>query len=487
VLDRSLNPDIGIGRIADLVRQRVVGTLRQLGSLTEGDVVATDGPITASETPDGGARVVFADLTMRANTAAGDPVVVAFGDVVVDGTDTGGGRVAYRSVVPGPFMIYHEGAPVAELAMGTLTLEGEIDPAVPMLGDADMEIEDARLRIEDQARDPLMLTLARGELDSRGGLAADGTLEGTYSMEGQDFGIARGDRDPTLSIDTLEVSGRSDGVPGAWVEMLELYYGGDRLPSLEQVSATVGRFMGLHELGNNDARFETTGIEIFVTPSESITIDRVGVDMEMNEPVGGIPNGRTMLTLDGLRTRGPDLPMAVDLGALRMTAEGEGMDVARLRGFMAETMQTISTVDLSMDPDTPPDPAQLEQIEALEARMVDGMMGLVRDLGIGEAEMSLALSGLSMRQARTPLLGLERLQIEGGWVETADGRLDGPGSVDLRGLSVTDPTMGMPWRVERVEMESVTREFDLRAVRELMVLFFEAMQATGGPPCRCRR
>ncbi|WP_299444428.1 hypothetical protein [uncultured Rhodospira sp.] len=475
VLDRSLDPSTGLGRIAHLVRQRVVGTLSLLGSLIEGDIIATDGPITAREMPDGGARVLFVDLTMRAGTAAGEPVVIRFGDVVVDAADADTGGVSYRATVPGPVTIYHDGGPVAELTMATLEVQGEIDPDVPQLGRDTLTLRELSAQIDDDMREPLMISLAAGSARSHTRIADDGTLEAEIALTADTLGAARGQHDATISIDSLRSDAEYSGVPGAWLEVIRLMAAADRLPTLEQITKTTARLMGQNELGNNHSTTRLRGIEVYLSPKESVTIDAIGMDFEFDEPIGETPHGRTVVTLDGLRTRGPDMPVAVDLGALRLDSEGEGLDVARMRAFFAETMDVAAAL-----PTGPDAQAQAMSPEA-EAELLRGAISLVRDMAIGQSETKLSLSGLSVREGRMPVFSVERASIGGGWDEDDQGLLDGPARLDVQDLVINDPSLGLPVSVGSATVDSMTEGADLRALRELLVLFIEADAAPLDP------
>jgi hypothetical protein len=476
VLDPSLDPDRDTGRIARLVRARVVGMIKMLGSLTEGDIIATDGPISATELPEGGARVQFSDLTVLAGSSTGDPITIAFGDILVDAANGAAGRVTFQSKVAGPIFIFHQGTRVAEVTVEALNLEGEINPEFPTMGQDEITVRGMSMEIEDDMRDPLRITLAEGTASTRSGMADDGTLEATVTLDGNALGFARGQHDPTVSIGTLRSENTYNGVPGAWTDVLTLMTSPDRLVPIQETTAVVGRVMAQNELGNNLSKNAAQDIEIFLSPNESITIAGITYDIEMDEPINETAHGSSTFALDSLRTRGPDLPMAVDLGALRMTFEGEGLDVPRLRGFMAETMEWASEIPMDPEKVTP------QMAQDMETRVLDDMIELIRDLGIGKAETDVRLSSLAVREGRTPLFSLDEGAISGGWEEKADGLLDGPSSIMVRGLTVADPSLGMPWSVGSATLDSQTRDLDLRALRELVVLFIQSADSPTGAP-----
>ncbi len=480
VLDSSLNPNVGIGRTAALAREHVVGMIRLIGSLTEGDIVATDGAITATEMPDGGARVLFKDLTVRAGASSGIPFVVALGDVTVDAADATGGAITYRAVAPGPYLVYVDGAPVLEISGRSLSISGEINPDTPILGQDSLSVEGLVARGQEPGGDAPVFTAARVEMDLLTSVAEDGSLNGDMSLTLGDMGIAQGERDPTVRIADMTMTSVYENVPGGWLDVMEMLAAGERLPSVTGLMTGVAKVMGDNALGYSEGTFELTGLEVFVSPTESMTVDRLGVDAVMDEPAaGGVATGRYGFTLDGLRTRGDSLPAAVDLGALRIDMEGSGLDVARLRGFLADTMQAVSVLPLTPDQDAPmPEDLPAE----VEARMIDGAMGLLRDAAIGQAELSTSLSGLAIRGPDGPLMELSGLTLSGGWDEDDNGLLDTPARLTLNGLSVTDPDLGFPVHVGRVEIDTASRDIDLAALRQLAVAGIESFQATGMPP-----
>lgn len=478
-LDPALNPNVGIGRIADLVRQRVVGMLSLLGSLTEGDIIATEGPITATEMPDGGARVLLEDLTVRAGASSGFPYVLALGDIIVDAADTPSGGVTYRSSVAGPFLVYADGQPLVEFGMASLVMEGEILPETPILGQDTITLEGLRVQGQDAGGDAPIFTADGGRVEGVSGVADDGSLNADLILTLTGVGIAKGDHDPTVKIEEMTATSVYKNVPEAWLSVLEGLAATETLPSLNDVLADVAAAMGGSVLGYNEGSFSLSGLEVFVTPTEALTIDRLGVEAIMDEPSSGPASGRYAFTMDGMRTRGNSLPAAVDLGAMRVSLEGSGVDVARLRGYLADMMQSLAALPLSPDADEPmPETLPAE----MEARLLDGAIGLIRDVAIGQAEGTVSLSGLAVRGPMGPLMGLDGLTVQGGWDEGDDGLLDTPATVVLTGLSVSDPDLGMPVRIGRIELDTASRDIDLGALRALMVAAVDSFEGQGVPP-----
>jgi hypothetical protein len=476
----GLDAEIGIGRTADLVRARVVGLISLIGSLTEGDIIATDGPITATETPDGGARVLFKDLTIRAGASAGVPIVIALGDVSVDAAsaDDGDG-VTYRATVPGPMLIYVDDVPMAELSARSITLAGEINPDHPVLGDDTITVQGFAARAQAPGGDAPNLSIDGIEIESASGLADDGSLEAKMTMALSGVGIAEGEREPTVKMANVTMDATYKDVPGAWVEVLDLLAARDGFVTMPAMVEAVARVMGGHALGYNGGGFEITGLEVFVTPTESLTIDRLGMKGVFDEPADGMASGEGELVMDGLRTRGQSMPVAVDLGALRVGFDGSGLDMGRLRAFMADTLQAVSVLPMK-----PEDVDQITpEMEAeLETRMINGTVGLLRDMAIGEGEMSMSLSGLAVRSPQAPLMGLESMELSGGWAEDDAGLLDTPVKFSLKDLSISDPDLGMPMRIGRLDIDTTTEDLDLASFRTLAAAAVESFAKTDQPP-----
>lgn len=476
----GLDTEIGIGRTADLVRARVVGLISLIGTLTEGDIIATDGPITATETPDGGARVLFKDLTIRAGASAGVPIVVALGDITVDAARAGDGdAVTYRATVPGPMLIYVDDMPMAELSARSIALAGEINPNHPVLGDDTITVQGFAARAQAPGGDAPSLTVDGIEIESASGLADDGSLAADMAITLTSVGISEGEREPTVKMANVTMDATYKDVPGAWVDVLDLLSARDGFVTMPAMVEAIARVMGGHALGYNGGGFEITGLEVFVTPTESLTIDRLGMEGVFDEPADGMASGEGELVMDGLRTRGQSLPVAVDLGALRVGFDGSGLDMGRLRAFLADIMHAISVVPMKpedMDQITPEMEAQLEE------RMLNGVIGLLRDMAIGEGEGSMSLSGLAVRSPQAPLMGLESMELSGGWAEDDAGLLDTPVKFSLKDLAINDPDLGMPMRIGRVVIESSAEDLDLASLRALSVAAIESFAKTDTPP-----
>jgi hypothetical protein len=467
-LDPALNTEVGYGRLAAIVRERTMVALRILFSLTAGDIIATDGPVTAEETVEGGAMVTFPDLTLRAGSGSGAPYLVVIGDLEVGASDVAGGGVEYRARIDGPIDIFAGGEEIATLSFDTLILEGESHPDSILLGKDTFTLKDMVLTVLDNVRDPLEVTIGTGLLMADNTDAGDGTLGGEATFDFQTVGISRGEREPTIAMATFEGRTTYDGVPGAWLEVYEVMAGGERLPRQDEVISTVAALMGTNALGTSDGSMEMTGIEVYLSPTEAISFDRIGMEMMASEPVSGAPAGRMAMQMDGLRTKGPSLPVQVDLGALRMSIEGQGFDAARLRGFLASYMNAVAPI-LDLEP---------AEMEARAPELLEGMAGdtaaLMRDVALGEGKSVLSLSGLDIREQGRTTFGIGTLDITGGWAEDDRGRLSGPATMLITDLAVNDPQAGMPVSVGRIAMDSQTDEFDLRAFREIAARAIEA-------------
>lgn len=472
-LDPSLNTDSGYGRLAAIVRDRTLVALRILFSLSDGDIIATDGPITAEESVESGALVQFPDLTLRAGTATGSPYLIAIGDLEVGATDTAGGGIEYLARINDPITIYASGKEIASLSFGKLTLNGESHPDSILLGNDTFVFEDMMLRVLDDVRSPLGVTIDEGTITARAEAADDGTLEGEATFDIQTLGVHRGDHESTIGLATFKGQTAYDGLPLDWLGLYEAVAQGGRLPNQQQIVGAMADLMMTHVLGRSDGTLEMTGLEVFISPTESVGIDRIGMEMEASEPLSGTPRGQMAMSLDGLRTKGPSLPVQVDLGALRMSVEGEGFDAARLRGFLGRYMSNLAPV-IDLDEDE----IEARMPEILEG-MADDIASLVRDAALGQGESALSLSGLDIRERGRTVFGVETFDVTGGWVEDARGRLSGPSTLLLTGLEVNDPDSGPPVSVGRVLMDSMTEGFDLKSLREMMAQAIEAASTAG--------
>lgn len=463
-LDPGLDPALGIGRIADLVRQRVVGTLSLLGSPTAGDHILTDGPITAEDMPDGGARIVFPAVTMSTGAAAGLAVVIEVGDILAEATDIAGGGVTYRAAVPGPITVYHAGAPIAVLSTDGLTFSGDIDPDIPHFGTDSMTVKDVHLRIEDQAGAPLVLSAARASLTARSGQARNGTLDADLTITAGEVGAARGERDPTIRITDLQSRTRYSGVPGPWLDVLELMAPTETLPDTRTVLTTMAGVLRDHPLGRMEASINAGGVDIIVEPGDMLSLEGVEVQATTDEPIGGVPQGDLSLTLTGMTSRGTGEPVAVDLGALRLRTEGQGLEVGRIRTLLGETLAGLAEAMPAgaAGPEAEPDPAAWA---ALEQRLLTDLATLVGTLNVGAADSRLDLSGLRVRRGPAQVVALDSLSLSGGYAHGADGLMDGPTRLELGGLFVDDPTLGLPWQLASLRLDSTVEDVDIGALQ----------------------
>ncbi|MBB4314856.1 hypothetical protein [Roseospira marina] len=474
-LDPALNTDEGMGRTAAAVRQRVLVNVRQLFSPMEGDRIATDGPILAEEMGKGGTRVTFPDLSIRTGTLSGDPTLVVFGDVVAEATAGADGGIEYTASLSGPITFFSKGEQIADLAFDRLTMNGAFDAEAPLLGEDTIAAKGVTLTVPADVGDPTVVTAEIVDLNGRAASDGDGTIGSTYTARAVSVGIRQGEGEPTVNIERIGGTLSGSGTPEAWLEGGRLTALGERFPRPEQVVETTSRLLGTQPLGKMVAAAELTGIEIHGSPTESVSIDRIGLDMAADEPASGTPSGAFGIALDTMRSQG-DLPVAVDLGALRMSIKGQDLDVARLRGHMADVLTALGPAIAT--PGAAPADLPPEQEQALLAALV----GVMKDVALGEGDSRMVLSGLDVRDRGRTMFGLDTFEMTAGWAEDDQGRLSGPSRLALAGLRVDDPQGGMPVRVGRLDIDSATEGFDLAAYREMVAALIEQSVATGLPP-----
>ncbi|MBB4265065.1 hypothetical protein [Roseospira visakhapatnamensis] len=479
VLDRTLSPNSPEGRMATLVRDRVVGAISMLGSLTTGDIIATDGPIMAEPSADGGVRVTFKDLTIRAYSSTGAPVVMAAGDLVVDASDAdSGGAVAYTFSVPGPVQLYQNGLRIGAIAMDRFLAEGLIDPEAPMMGRDSVVVDGLRLDVDAGEGEPVFVTVESLIATADSDIVEDGMIDGAVSMTLGDLRTGRGERSPTVRIAETELISTYEAVPGTWKQVIDLVAATTRLPTEKEVLALYSQLMRDTTLGISDGSIESTGIEFFITSDDSVTIDRVFMDSEVAEPQDDDPaSGRISMALDGLRTKGATLDDGVDLGAFRFDMDGEGLNSAALRLFMADMMDVAATIETPV-PGEPPPPLP----PGLENQMLTQVARLAKDLDIGQAEWSMSLAGLAVRDEGEAVFGLGSMTTNGRWDENDAGLVDLPGRWELADLLIVDQDNGLPIRMDSLVMETLTEDFDLASLRSMAVLAMDSFRATGQPP-----
>lgn len=478
-LDPALNPESPEGRMAALVRHRVVGMITMLGSMTKGDIVATDGPITARPSAEGGVRVTFKDLTVRAFSATGSPVVMAVGDVVVDASDADTeGAVTYEYSISGPVQLYQGGRKIGAISMGGFLAKGDIDPDTPMLGRDELSLESIRLDVDDVAREPVFVTIGSLTALSESDVDDDDTINALIEMTLNDLGIGRGGRSPTVRMAETRVSSAYDALPVAWLQVFDLIASATRLPTQEEILALNGRLLRDTTLGLSEGTIETTGLEVFISPDESVTVDRLFLETVIEEPQGGDPaNGSMDLAMDGLRTKGVNLETAVDLGALRLSLEGEGLDAEMLRVFLADGSDLMSAMPTSLPGQPPPPPPP-----GWENKMLGLFAPLVRDMGIGEAEWALSLAGLAVRAERREVFALGSMTVEGGWDENDTGLVDVPGRLEMTDLMVVNQDSGLPISIDSLVTDILAKDLDLASLRSMAVLAMDSYGVDEQPP-----
>jgi len=475
VLESAVNPNIGLGPMAVLVRQRVLASIRLLGSLTEGDMIATDGPISVEETPEGGARLTFPELTVRAATLDRGSLVFAVGDLVVEASRMQDGGVEYRYTVPNPITVYEDGTQKAEITFDTLSVRGEIpsDSGSPIMGTEAVTIGDATITVNDGIDEPFSVTMKTTTLNTTFEEHGDGTLQGELVAKIQGIGLTRGEHEPTIAIAGINATYAFDSLPSAVVDYQTALLVSDPMLSEQDLMQRASQLTATEVTGNVVGHAEMTGFEVYLSPTDSVAIDRIGMGIEVHETPGDIPSGESSFRLDGLRTKGQTLPVLVDLGALRMSVEGEGLDAPRLRGFLAEYLSAFGPI-LALESSE-----QEDQIGGVMEGLIPSLAKLVREMGIGKGASELALSGLNVRQQGTTVFGIDTLELTGGWDEDDRGRLNAPSNLVMTGLQVNDPEASPPVRVGQVVLDSMTEGYDLRVAREMAAQALETIAGTG--------
>jgi len=475
VLDSAVNPDIGLGPMAALVRQRVLASIRLLGNLTEGDVIATDGPISVEETVEGGARLTFPELTVRTGTLEGGPTVLAVGDLVVDASRTQGGGVEYRYTVPNPITVYQEGSQSAEVTFDTLSVRGEIPPDSdsPIMGTETITIGDATITVDDGIDEPVSITVKATTLSTTFEANGNGTLQGNLMAKMQGIGLTRGAHEPTIAIAAIDARYAFDSVPVATMDYQNALLVSEPMLNEPDLMQKASQLIAAEVAGNVVGHAEMTGFEVYLSPTDSVTIDRIGMGIEVHETPGSTPSGKNSFSLDGLRTKGRTLPILVDLGALRMSVEGEDLDTPRMRGFLAEYLSAFGPI-LALE-----ESEQEDQFETAMEGLVPSLATLVREMGIGKGSSELAFSGLNIRQQGLTVFGIDTLDLTSGWDEDERGRLSAPSNLVVTGLQVNDPEASPPVRVGRVVLDSTTEGYDLNVAREMAAQALETIADTG--------
>ncbi|MQX37465.1 hypothetical protein [Roseospira navarrensis] len=476
VLDPALNPDVGVGLLAAQVRERILLSLRLMFSATQGDVFATDGPITAEETPEGGAFITFPELTLRVYSAAGFPTLISVGDLEVGASNRPDGDIEYQYRLDAPITVFSEEGKVGEITYDTISARGLIRPDQPFFGDDSLTLKGISVSVAEDTRDPVVFTIGDGTLTLESTVSDSGRFNADLAAQMTDVGIAQGEHDPTIAITGMDATLTYDDVPAGYMDLFRMMGTDPRLPTYEQMMDRMGRVYSTEVLGTSEASLDLSGIEIYLSPAESVTFDTIGMEMTASEVAGGTPSGRFAFSLDGLRTRGATLENQVDLGALRMSTEGEGLGTERLRAFMgafmplANEMQVYSQANADAEMPEPPPPELMSRMFGLYA-------GLIRDMRLGSVNSEILMSGLNVRERGQPVFALERMELTGGLEEDERGFADGPSRLMMTGLEINDAEAGPPVSIGLVDVDTMTEDLDLPALREMAAQSLEAFQA----------